>query len=222
MWFLRRQGLDAKAAVASTFSEYLIYTLASAGFGIGGLTYLLSKFGLPGGVAVAAWAIVAVMSAFLLAAIFAIIFRIYLIGGMIQLARKLPVIRNHLPFAAQDVRETEDLLLVVLRDRPWLLPFILVVEIGAQALLVMEVFLVLRAMREFTSVLDPVLIEGGSKFTALAFFFIPGQVGAAESVYTLIFNALGLPAAAGFALALTRRIRSLVFSGIGLAVTPRA
>jgi uncharacterized membrane protein YbhN (UPF0104 family) len=64
------------------------------------------------------------------------------------------------------------------------------------------------------------LIEGATKFIGVAFFFIPGQVGAAEGVYALVFKAIGLSASAGFALALARRLRNLLFAGIGLALTP--
>ena len=64
------------------------------------------------------------------------------------------------------------------------------------------------------------MIEGATKFIGLAFFFIPGQIGAAEGVYALVFKAVGLSASAGFALALARRLRNLLFSAIGLALTP--
>lgn len=220
MWFLRRHGLDAKNAVASTISEYLIYTLTSAGFGIVCLAYVLGKSKLSGAVSISAWTILSVMSLFVFASVFAIIRRIYLVGALIKWARKLSVIQAHLSFNDQDVRDTEDLLLVTLRDRPWLLLSILIIETAAQTLLVLEVFLVLRATHEFRSVLDPLLIEGATKFTGLVFFFVPGQIGAAEGVYALVFKALGLQASAGFALALTRRLRSLLFAGIGLAITP--
>jgi len=45
------------------------------------------------------------------------------------------------------------------------------------------------------------LIEGATKFIGLAFFFIPGRMGAAEGTYALIFKTVGLSASAGFALA---------------------
>jgi len=46
---------------------------------------------------------------------------------------------------------------------------------------------------------------------------VPLQVGAPEGTYAVIFGALGLPAAAGFALAFLRRLRNLLVAGAGLA-----
>ena len=42
--------------------------------------------------------------------------------------------------------------------------------------------------------------------------------GIAEGAYALLFHALGLPAAAGFALSLVKRMRSLSFALIGLVI----
>lgn len=62
----------------------------------------------------------------------------------------------------------------------------------------------------------PFLLEGGTKFANTAFFFIPGRVGAGEGTYAIVFEALGLPAAAGFTMPLIRRLRSMLISGTGL------
>jgi hypothetical protein len=42
------------------------------------------------------------------------------------------------------------------------------------------------------------------------------QLGVSEGAYAVVFNAMGLSAAAGFALAFLRRARTLVVAGIGL------
>ncbi len=97
---------------------------------------------------------------------------------------------------------------------------ILAIEFAAQALLVLELFVLLRTTGKPFSVLHPFLIEAATKFIGLAFFFIPGQVGAAEGTYAFIFKTVGLPASAGFALAVARRLRSLLVAGAGLALAP--
>jgi len=97
---------------------------------------------------------------------------------------------------------------------------ILSVEFAAQVLLVLEWLILLRATEEPFSILKAFLIEGASKFISLAFFFIPGQVGAAEGTYALIFKTVGLPASSGFALAVARRFRSALVAGAGLILTP--
>jgi len=42
------------------------------------------------------------------------------------------------------------------------------------------------------------------------------QLGISEGAYALVFDAMGLSAAAGFALAFVRRARTLAVAGIGL------
>ena len=61
------------------------------------------------------------------------------------------------------------------------------------------------------------LFESASKFTDVAFFFIPGQVGASEGVNIVLFRALGLSGAAGVGVALARLVRSALAAGAGLA-----
>jgi hypothetical protein len=220
VWFLRRRGLSTKYAVAATVAEYLIYTLSSAALAIAGLTYLLRNFDLSSPASAAAKILVCVMAAFLLAAIYAISFRIYLIGFIIKGARGLPMIGKHLRLRENDVRDTEDLLFVILRDHPLRFLLILMVEFAAQGILILELFILLRATGMAFSVFHPFLIEAASKLIGLAFFFIPGQVGAAEGTYAFIFKTVGLPASAGFALALARRLRSILVAGVGLSMMP--
>jgi len=221
VWFLRSRGLSTKYAVSATVAEYLTYTLSSAALAIVGLTFLLRNFDLSGPASAAAKILVGVMAAFLLAAIYAISFRIYLIGFIIKGARGLPLIGKHVRLRENDVRDTEDLLFVVLRDHALRFVLILVVEFAAQGILVLELFVLLKATGTPFSLFHPFLIEAATKFVGLAFFFIPGQVGAAEGSYAFIFKTVGLPASAGFALALARRLRSLLVAGVGLTLMPR-
>jgi uncharacterized membrane protein YbhN (UPF0104 family) len=220
VWLLGRLGLDTKHAVAATVLEYLIYTFTSAVFAVAGLAYLLTHFELAGPARSAAWLIVCLITIFLLAAAYAIIFRIYLIGAILKAAGGLPLIGKKLRYPESDVRATEDLLFAILRDNPSRFFLIWALESVAQALLVLELFVLLRAVGLLRNAIHPFLIEGATKFIGLAFFFIPGQVGAAEGVYALIFNALGLPAFAGFSLAVARRLRSLLAAAVGLILAP--
>lgn len=220
VWLLRRRGLSAKRATAATVAEYLIYTFTSAAFAIAGLTYLLNNFELSRPASVVAKIVVSVMGIFLLAAACAILCRIYLIGMLVKGVSRLPVIRKSLHVDEKDVSDTEDLLFAILRDRPLRFLAILAVEFAAQALLVLELIVLLRAIGQPFSVLHPFVIEAADKFVSVAFFFIPGQVGAAEGTNALIFKSVGLPASAGFALAIVRRLRSLLVAGLGLALVP--
>jgi hypothetical protein len=63
----------------------------------------------------------------------------------------------------------------------------------------------------------PADIEASVKVIGIVFLFVPMQVGVSETAYAVVFNAIGLPAAAGFAVAFLRRARSLAVAGIGLS-----
>lgn len=220
VWLLRRRGLSMKDAVAATVSEYLIYLFAAAAFAVAGLLYLLGHFELSGAESVAVKTIAYAMTLFLLAAAFAIVGRIYLIGAILKRAGSLPLIGRHVRTDERAVRDMEDILFTILRDRPLRFLSLLAIEYVAQALLVLELFVLLKAMGQPITLLDAPLIEASTKFIGLAFFFIPGQVGAAESVYAIVFKIVGLPAVAGFAIAVARRLLSLLVAGAGLAFAP--
>lgn len=191
VWLLKRRGVGIRQSAAATVSEYLIYTFTSAALGIAGLAYLLTHFELSRPASVAARVILYAMGTFLFAAICAIVFRIYLIGSIISGASKLPLIGKYVRLGENDVHATEDLLFVVLRDRPGRFLLILAIEAAAQTLLVLELFVFLRTTGKPFPALYPLLIEAATKFVGPAFFFIPGQVGASEGTYALVFQSGG-------------------------------
>jgi hypothetical protein len=94
---------------------------------------------------------------------------------------------------------------------------VVALESVAHLLLIVEVWVVLNALG-FAGVLHALIIEGGAKMIGLVFAFVPGQVGAAESVYALLARAVGLPAAVGLTLALVRRVRGLIVGTVGVSV----
>ena len=104
----------------------------------------------------------------------------------------------------------ERVLVSFLHDQPARLGEVLAIEAVAQSLLMLEICVVLASLGATLSVREPLIIEGGGKLTVIAFFFIPGQVGAAEAVSASLLRAVGLPASAGLTLAFVRRIRSLL------------
>lgn len=216
-WLLKSRGLATREAFAAVLTEYLVYTFTSAGLSIVGLAYLLAHFDPSPGVATAARVIVWVMAVFLAVSAAAIVFRIYLIGSLAQGLSRLPGVRRYVRVDIETMHRMEDLLLLVLRDRPGQLLRVAALDLVAQGLLVLEVGLILRALNIFVPGSYPFLIEAATKFASVAFFFIPTQIGAAEWTDAVVFDALGLVAASGFALAFIRRLRTLLVSAVGLA-----
>ena len=115
----------------------------------------------------------------------------------------------------------EDVLLAFLHDRPRQLVATVAIEAAAQAFLVLELLAFLHALNLAVPLSHTFMIEGSTKVIGLAFVFVPLQVGVAEGAYALIFDAIGLPPAAGLTLAFARRIRTIAVASVGLPVLAR-
>jgi len=215
---LGRRGLTTVEGFAATTAEYLSNTFVGAAMLAGAMGYLLTARDvvLGSGLRTAAVVLLALSVTFLAVAAVAIWRRIYLIGGVLRGLRGIPAIGRRMRFDTTAVRQTEDLLLGVLREDPGRFVGILLLEVLAHALLVVELWWIL-IMTDVTPMFrDALVIESAGKFIALAFFFIPGQIGAAEGVTAVLFEALGLAGVAGVGVALARRIRSLLTAAAGL------
>jgi uncharacterized membrane protein YbhN (UPF0104 family) len=87
------------------------------------------------------------------------------------------------------------------------------------ALMAIEVWLVLWAVGEPSSVTQALTVETFARLASVASAAIPGNIGALEASNAAVVAALGL--AGGGALALARRIRALLWAAAGLALYPR-
>jgi len=216
-WLLETHGLTLKEGFAATITEYLIYMLVTAAMSIAGLVYLIAHFEPPATIRAVGIGIVSLCGTFLIASAIAIARRFYLIGTIIAGLARVGVLRGRLTPDMTWINRMEDLLLVILRDSPDRFVMIAALEIAAQALLVFELFWLLRALDVMASGLSVFAIEASLKFFEFAFLFVPLQLGVSEGAYALIFGVMGLPLAAGFALAFLRRARSLIIASVGLA-----
>ena len=215
-WQLTRRGVATGDAFAGVIAEYLVNTFLSAALSIAGLVWLRAHFPLPAPVDTVAQVLIIGMAAFLAASAVAILFRIYLLGAIVAAAGRLPLVGRRLRIDPGDMRRMEDRLLLILRDRPARFLRTALLDASAQALLIIEAWWILRALKVDAGLFTAALLEAATKFISLAFFFVPGQIGAAEGTYVVAFDALGLAPAAGFAFAFVRRLRTLAGAGAGL------
>jgi hypothetical protein len=123
--------------------------------------------------------------------------------------------------AARMFEPIEDVLVEFLHTQHRRVAEVFAIEAIAHLLLVVEVWVLMAALGFWLSWSTPLIVEGGVKFIAIAFAFIPGQFGASEGVYVLLAGAVGLPMAAGLTLALVRRVRGLLVAAAGLVVLGR-
>lgn len=214
-WLLKRCGLPAADAFAAIAIEYLLYTVVSAWMATVALSLLLARASLPPAVRPAAVAVLVTMVAFNVAFAFAAITGIGLIAPTVWASRGwIGVSRAAL--VADRIGQVERVLVAFLHACPGRLAEVLAIETAAHALLASEIGIVIAALGLPLSWPDPLIVEGGVKFISIAFFFVPGQLGASEGVYALLLPAIGLPAAAGLTVALVRRVRGLLVAGAGV------
>ena len=220
-WLLSKTGLPTAGAFAAVITEYLIYTFASAAIGLAGLWYMLDHVPLGRDISNAARVIAYAMVGFLALSAIAIVFRIYLIGAVIRTISRLPLIGKRVPWNPVDVRRMEDLLFVVFREHPSQFAVIFVLDCAVHALLIVELYWIVSSSGIPLQMFEAFLIEAATKFMALAFFFVPMQVGIAEKTYSVVFDALSLPATAAVAMSLVRRLRTIVVTALGLIALAR-
>ena len=113
----------------------------------------------------------------------------------------------------------EDVLLQLIRGDRRRLVTLTVLAVVCYLLMTIEVWLVLWAVGEPSSVIEVLTIETFARLASVASAAIPGNIGALEASNAAVVAALGL--SGGGALALARRIKVLLWAGAGLALYPR-
>jgi hypothetical protein len=216
-WLLAERGAKGADAFGAVAIEYLLYTLVSAWMAAVALSVLLTRGVLPGDVRGPVLGVIAGMGIFTAGVAVAAISGTGLVVPAVRRAGAIAG-RQRAAAAVARIDPVERVLVDFMHRRPARLTEVLLIEAAGHALLALEIAAVLRALAIPFGAADPLIIEGGAKFISVAFFFIPGQVGASEGVYALLFRAVGFTSAAGLTMALVRRVRSLIVAGTGVAV----
>lgn len=112
--------------------------------------------------------------------------------------------RIFLELARSDRRRLRDLVLLA---------------IAAYALMTLEIWMVFWAIQEPVSVWSAMFVETFTRSASVFTGAIPANLGALEASNVAVVQALGLAGAGS--LALSRRVRGLVWAGLGLLLYPR-
>lgn len=208
---LKQRGIDGADAFGCVAIEYLLYTLTSAWMATIALALLLARGGLPNGMEDAIKGVVAAMIVFTIG---------FVVAAATGIGLVVPILRRvGAADLAARIEPVERVLVTFMHARPARLAEVIGMELVGQAMLAAEILITVRVLGYAFTLRQSLLVEGAVKFISIAFFFVPGQVGASESVYTLLFQAIGLPGAIGLTMALVRRVRALIVAAIALAVT---
>jgi uncharacterized protein (TIRG00374 family) len=120
---------------------------------------------------------------------------------------------------AHFIREVENIFLHLARSDPRRLRNVVLLSIAAYACMTLEIWLVFWAINEPVSVWSAMFVETFTRSASVFSGAIPANLGALEASNVVVVRALGLAGAGS--LALSRRIRSLFWAGLGLVLYPR-
>jgi uncharacterized protein (TIRG00374 family) len=117
------------------------------------------------------------------------------------------------------ILDVEDVVLELLRGDRRRLVILFWLPIVCYLVMAVEVWLVFWAIGEPIGIMAGLTIETFARVGSVASAAIPANIGALEASNASVVAMLGL--AGGGSLALTRRIRALLWAGLGLALYPR-
>ena len=106
------------------------------------------------------------------------------------------------------------------RERRGVLPAIAVLCFAQHIILVAEAYLMLSALGAGANLQTAFVFEAVTKIVNTAGMLVPGRLGVSEGGSALLADALGFAASHGLSLALMRRVRALIWAGVGLALLP--
>lgn len=117
------------------------------------------------------------------------------------------------------ISAVEDLFLKLARTSNRRIRLLVLLSVACYALMALEVYLVFWAIDQPITIWIGTIVETFTRSASVAGGAIPGNLGALEASNVAVVKALGL--AGGGTLALFRRVRSLIFATLGLALYPR-
>lgn len=139
-----------------------------------------------------------------------------LFSSILRLAQKLRLFRHlaekHLPHA----QEVDEKVLKLYQQSPAAFWEGLFFHIVGRVLGIVEVYLIGKAITPEFSFLIALFLATLSPIINMAFTFIPGALGVMEGAYSAALYLLGLNPAIGFTIQIVKRIRSLLWVGLGL------
>jgi uncharacterized protein (TIRG00374 family) len=117
------------------------------------------------------------------------------------------------------ILDVEHVLLDLLRGDRRRLVTLLGLAVVCYGVMAIEVWLVFWAIGEPITVTESLVVETFARLASVASAFVPGNIGTLEASNVAVVKGLGL--AGGGSLALARRIRALIWAGLGVLLYPR-
>lgn len=203
--FLIRHRLATREAVSSLAVDFVVYSTSAVTMIAVGLVVLLANVPLSLGVreiAVAALAVIVIGA----------VVAIRMIGGTWK-----PERGERPPWRARLASFRESVLASSAGNPARLWP-VFGLDLLFQVLAVTEVYLILRWVLEPPTISQAIVLSALDRAIIIAFKFVPFRLGIDEIASGGMAAILGLPTATGVVLALIKKVRSVFWVGVGLAL----
>ncbi len=212
---LVKNRIPLVAAVASLAAENAFYTASVLAMISAGALMFFRIADVPPSLGVAAQAVLAAGVAGAVAAVWIVRRQPAVLS---RLAQTIAALTGRRSISAERLREIELRFYALVK---WPLPRVVHVA-GWEALFhlaaVAEVYLVLQIISSGSSLLQAFVLETTGRLIVVVFKIVPYRLGVDEAGTALVARALTLDPAVGVTLALVRRLRILVWNGVGLVL----
>ncbi len=157
------------------------------------------------------------VSALAIAGVLAIQTR-HLVGRLLELGVRLRIPFKDLPGKRQTAARIDHLIGDFYARRRRGFAVAMAWHLGSRILATLDAWLIMSVLGFPVDLLQALFIQTVSVLLNLMFMFIPLALGAAEGGHYFLFQAMGLDPATGVVFSLVRRVRGLVWIGIGLLI----
>ncbi len=206
-------GLSFKQGIASQVVARTTFLVALIGFMIPGIIILI--------LSETATDRFKIISVTLLTVFTICIFLFFLFQAKGSLSRVLTWLTGPFPFLKgggfiSQMKDLDDLMSSYYRDHADRLKLSIYYALAGWGIGMFELYVTLYFLGTEVSFLDLWIIESVAQLVRVCSFFIPMGLGALEGGLVLIFSSIGLTADLGLAVSFLRRIKELLWVGVGL------
>jgi hypothetical protein len=216
--FVRRR-VGAGAAISAVTIENLCYIASVIIVFVSGTLVLLLSFDVGIALRRTAYFTVGVASGFALLSIVVLMRRLRIASMLVAALESWPLLRRAIESRGADVTAIEDQVFGFASRHPRRLPSLLALETAYHLVGVMEIWLTVTLITGGPiGFVTAFVLELVNRTITIAFQFVPMWLGVDEAGTGVVTAALHLGGAAGVGLALVRRARVVVWTGLGLGL----
>jgi phosphatidylglycerophosphate synthase len=201
--------------ISSVTLDRGLYAVTSAMVSVAGILCALAFVSFSAAWRAYALLFASILAMFLVVAAMAIRKSWPVFSGPARVIGKLPWFKHSLRGKHRVIESAEEILLGFYHERRGAFRASLLLNLAAQCMAILEVYLLANFMGVRISLLGALLLEALTKLINLVGLFNPGNVGTYEGGNMIVARLFGVGSAAGLTLALCRRVRALFWASIG-------